>query len=346
LIGQRWEAGLRKSTLALAGVIAVAMGGCQQSPTTTKSNVMNDPKDAIKLADAARDSGDFAVAIKLYNRAIENHGDTYEARLGLGVALAGAGEADQAETELRTAARMEPSKIDPDLALGRLSVQRHHPQEALLAFDAALILAPDSVPAWNGKGIALDMLERHLEAQECYRNGLARAPKDRNLHDNYGLSLALSGNYDEAIKELTALAQEPGATARNRQNLALALGLKGDVADARTVARTDLDEVSVASNLRFYEAARQAPVPKQSAVLPVGPVSLVPAGTAQPAAATDTPIASDANAPQGPKPPGPLAPDAIAAQPLPAPAGDTVGGAPVTPAAPVASAPPVPLTPQ
>ncbi len=322
----------------------LALAGCATpNPDDKGKAALADPKQLLRLADASRESGDYAAAIRLYQKAIDQHGDGYEARMGLGSALAGAKNFDEAEEAFKTAGRMQPGRVEPNLAVGRLDLSRHRPAEALIALDAALILAPDIPAAWDDKGIALDMLERHEEAQQCYRNGLARAPNDRTILNNYGLSLALSGNYGESQKLLTELVQEPGATSRNRQNLALALGLQGDIADAKAVARTDLDEASVANNLRFYEAARQAPIPKQAAVLPVSPLPQAAAPDAP--AASPTPAETPAAAPAAP-----VDPAGIAAAPLPAPTGDTVGGAapvvqPVAQPVPAEAGPPVALSP-
>ena len=47
-----------------------------------------------------------------------------------------------------------------------------------------------------------------------------------------------------------------------RQNLALALGLKGQSAEAARVARGDLDEGAVRDNQRFYDLVRSVAKPK------------------------------------------------------------------------------------
>ena len=44
--------------------------------------------------------------------------------------------------------------------------------------------------------------------------------------------------------------------AKTRQNLALALGLAGRTAEAQQIARMDLDEQSVQSNLAYYATLR------------------------------------------------------------------------------------------
>jgi len=76
------------------------------------------------------------------------------------------------------------------------------------------------------------------------------------VRNNLGLSLALSGAYDDAVAQLSMLTLERGATPRMRQNLALALGLKGDATNAARILRADLGEDAISTNLQYYEAVR------------------------------------------------------------------------------------------
>jgi Flp pilus assembly protein TadD len=68
--------------------------------------------------------------------------------------------------------------------------------------------------------------------------------------------MALSGNFNGAIAVLRPAAAGPNATPRTRQNLALALGLAGRTEEAEEIARMDLDEQSVRSNLAYYAVLR------------------------------------------------------------------------------------------
>ena len=53
------------------------------------------------------------------------------------------------------------------------------------------------------------MLGRHAEAQAKYRQGIELAPDFLALRNNYGLSLAISGQPQEAIAQLAPLASQP-----------------------------------------------------------------------------------------------------------------------------------------
>ncbi len=77
-------------------------------------------------------------------------------------------------------------------------------------------------------GVADDFIGQHASAQDRYRQGLKLAPADRSISLDLALSLALSEKYNEAIAILKPIAQGPGATAQERQTLALIYGLQGD----------------------------------------------------------------------------------------------------------------------
>ena len=124
-----------------------------------------------------------------------------------------------------------------------------------------------------GLGVAYDMIGDAREAQVHYRMGLQLAPNNVTLLNNLGLSLALSGDLPGSIDLLLRVVASAAATARHRQNLALAYGLSGQIEQAAAVARQDLDEEAVANNLAYYAILRGAIAgwdlhPMESAALP------------------------------------------------------------------------------
>ena len=78
-------------------------------------------------------------------------------------------------------------------------------------FQSSVALRP-SPRAYNGLGVAYDMLGEPVNAQSAYRAGLGMDPADIGLTSNFGLSFALSGRYSEAIAMLERAATMPGAT--------------------------------------------------------------------------------------------------------------------------------------
>lgn len=69
-----------------------------------------------------------------------------------------------------------------------------------------------------------------------------------------GLALALAGDVPTALQYLTAAAQQRGADARVRQNLALTHGFAGNWTDARIIAAQDLPADQVDSRIQQWMA--------------------------------------------------------------------------------------------
>jgi Flp pilus assembly protein TadD len=108
----------------------------------------------------------------------------------------------------------------------------------------------------TARGIALDRLSRHAEAQENYRRGLALDPTNFALLSNLGLSLGLSGKPEEGIVILRELVRDGAATANTRGNLALVYGLAGRERDAAATLQGDMSAAQVQQNLAYYRELR------------------------------------------------------------------------------------------
>ena len=105
-------------------------------------------------------------------------------------------------------------------------------------------------------GVVEDAAGQHQQAQYHYREGLQRSPSDPSLIVDLALSLALSGNYTNAIATLQPIAMESSGTAQERQTLALIYGLQGNLGEAARLGRIDLDEAAVEHNLGYYQTLR------------------------------------------------------------------------------------------
>jgi Flp pilus assembly protein TadD len=104
--------------------------------------------------------------------------------------------------------------------------------------------------------VALDLQDRHDEAQAAYQAALARRPGMTAAQVNLGLSLALTGATDRALAILRPLATDPAADGRVRQNLAVALALAGDAAGAGKVLAAELPPEKIETALAGYAALK------------------------------------------------------------------------------------------
>jgi Flp pilus assembly protein TadD len=209
----------------------------------------------MRVGDSARAAGDSAAAIPFYRRAHALDFFNPDPLVRLGAALSDLGAYNEAVQAYRDALRADPVNTAALRGLGNALISLNQPQLAVEQFDAALRIEDDH-RNYNGIGVALDRIGDHKGAQAHYRVGLQTAPGNLTLLNNLGLSLALSGDDEEAIKTLERVARHPRATARHRQNLALAYGLAGRTSEAARIAQLDLDEADVRSNLAYYGLLR------------------------------------------------------------------------------------------
>jgi Flp pilus assembly protein TadD len=276
----------RSSSFARAASLSVAlcallMTGCtvggpqgngelagRQSKATAPGDVAT--LTVVTLAETARASGDPNSAVSFYRRAINLDPTLTKAYIGLGETLLAAGAINEAVTALREAHGMWPNNpvILRDLGLALVAVNQ--PAAAVEVLNQSIKIEP-SARAYGAAGIAQNLLGDSAAADQAFRQGLVLAPDDLDLQNNFGLSLALRGDYDAAIRTLRRVASDPKANARYRLNLALVLGLAGHNEDAAQIARIDLDERSVRSNVAYYALLRGlSPAARAAAILRPG----------------------------------------------------------------------------
>jgi Flp pilus assembly protein TadD len=211
---------------------------------------------ALRLARAARAVKDFPAAINLYKSVIAADPADTDTLVELGLTELEAGQIDDAIATFQTVPATSKSQFAAQLGLERVYLMQSQPARALEYANKAVALDARSPAALVGRGVSLDMLARHREAQAAYRSALAIAPNDLPARSNLALSLAMSGEFDEAIAIMVPIARAPSATPRLRQNLALIYGLKGDLNAARALSRVDLDAKSTDENLKFFAMVR------------------------------------------------------------------------------------------
>jgi Flp pilus assembly protein TadD len=239
-----------------AALVLSVSAGCGVLPNGPGGQETLESEALLHIATTAEQNGNYETAINVLRKGIAAHPGDLALQIELGQALYGAGDSGEAIKTFDAAIQAAPARPDAHILLGRLYLTQGKSADALTEFQAVLANDPRHINALNGKGIALDLLNRSGEAQECYRAVLTISPDDRAALNNLGLSLALSGHYDEAIKELSQLVLQPGSTARMRQNLSLAYGLKGDRSQSERIARVDLDEAAAKANLKYFDSVR------------------------------------------------------------------------------------------
>ncbi len=222
---------------------------------------------SVKQADEARKSGDLDTAIPLYGRALEARPNGVEAKLGLGQAYLTVGLSAEAAALFRDVLDRKASDQAARRGLALALISMGQPTLAEQQLEAALLADGRDYRTLNAYGVVLDMMGRHAEAQAKYRQGIELAPDYLPLRGNYGLSLAISGQPQDAIAQLAPLAASRAADGRVRQNLALAYAMNGDLESCLQISRKDLDEQSAQRQLSYFMQIRALPIEARSAEL-------------------------------------------------------------------------------
>lgn len=155
-------------------------------------------------------------------------------------ALLAGGKADAAVSFAETAVSLRPQVADYRIVLGQSYLKAGRFTSARDAFGDALTLSPD-----NGKAaLNLSLAQIATGDWDGARKTLAAhaetiAPSDR------GLAMALAGDPSGAIEVLVGAVRAPGADAKVRQNLALALALAGRWQEARAMIALDVAPAEV-----------------------------------------------------------------------------------------------------
>ena len=229
----------RPARLALAA--GLLLSAC--APAAHTDGVSGGGGDTmLRIGDAARDAGDISAAIPIYRRAHMLVPLELEPLLRLANTLSHVGAHREAGNAWKRALLIDPRSFDARLGYGETLAALDQPVLALEQFRLAAELG-SSADMFNGMGVAYDLLGDATAAQVAYREGLSGA-RSLKLLNNLGLSLALSGDYDEAIAILEEANGFPNAGARHRTNLALAYALSGQAGRARAIMAMDTDEVS------------------------------------------------------------------------------------------------------
>lgn len=137
---------------------------------------------------------------------------------------------------------------------GYALLAKEQAEGALPLFGQAIEADDRNVRAYQGKGIALNKLGRHEEAEDAYKKALDISPGAVNVTNNLAMSKILSGQYQAALDLLMPLAKGGNATVGG--NIALAQCMLGKRDEARQGYSKTLPPAQVEENLRFCNKVR------------------------------------------------------------------------------------------
>lgn len=146
------------------------------------------------------------------------------------------------------------------VAIGRILLRQEDAEGAAAAFAQAAAIAPRSVAALAGLGLAHDLRRDRAAAQEAYRRALAVMPANWPVRSNLAVSLVASGRHGEAQAALADAEWSAEAPTYARHNLAMAFAAEGQAERAVRVLRAEMGPVeaqALAEDLGAFARALQ-----------------------------------------------------------------------------------------
>lgn len=244
----------RVSAIGLTIGLALALSGCGGNATKTGNTQSYDT--IMHIADATRGAGDANGSIALYRKAGEVAPNRPEPQLALGRIFLDFGRPGDAVEAYRLAVKLSDNSVEALRGLANAYLAARRPELAAEPLAEASEKNPHDANLLQALGVAADLSGDHRKAQDNYRRAIAAEPMSDGAANDLALSLALSGDYSQAIAILGPLANGLRSTPRERQTLSLIYGLSGDRDQAARYARMDLSEAAVGQNLAYFDSLR------------------------------------------------------------------------------------------
>lgn len=193
-------------------VLAIASWtGATAAFLATRGRLPGLTQSALVEAESALSKGDAQKAIREYRQAAAVNAGDFQLLLGVGEGLARAGDMQGAMDTLAKARALRPHSTELQASLGWALLWRRRFDEALAQFDQVLRRDPSSARAYAGVGEVWLEQDRYPEAQAALLKAIAIDPTDPTVHNNLGITYALSGQPDKAVEHFSIAARlSPG----------------------------------------------------------------------------------------------------------------------------------------
>lgn len=116
--------------------------------------------------------------------------------------LFAAGSYDQASRLLEDSLKQQPKDADIHLLLGQTYALEGRRTDAIQQFTRTLELRPDSAPAYNALGTALNRFAEFDQARKAFEQAIALDPQLPDAHINLAMSLAQTGDMTGTAQHL------------------------------------------------------------------------------------------------------------------------------------------------
>lgn len=210
-----------------------------------------------RVAGTMAGAGDCQTALKFYGQILEKDPKNTSARFGAADCQARLGDMAGAVRLYEGLLSDDPKNPIYLEALGKAYLYHGDGMRCSGPFESAAALNGDHSSVLNGLAVCYDLQGHHEKAQDYYKKALTLEPDHLGIQSNLALSYLLTTNKQLGLEMLEKLASSPTATPRDRQNLAFAVGIDGNMERASELYSYDLKPGEIRQNLAYlYQMQR------------------------------------------------------------------------------------------
>jgi Flp pilus assembly protein TadD len=244
----------RTRTLCVLGTVitGVLLSGCSAGlQENALLSSMSASKPSETAEPAATPKGDLEKATAYWAKEFGSNPRNIDAGVNYAKNLKAMGEKDRAIAVLQQASMYNSDHKGLASEYGRLALESDQAQLA----EKLLARAEDPLkPDWkiiSAQGAAIAKQGRHRDAIPLFERALSLSADNPSILNNLGMAQAMNGDAAKAEVTLRKASEQPGASPRVRQNLALVLGLQGKFDEAKQIAGADLSPEKAAASVAY-----------------------------------------------------------------------------------------------
>jgi Flp pilus assembly protein TadD len=235
-------------TLMLAATALTLLAGpafAQQAPASAETRAGYERMDPLSRS-------------LFWSQEFEKNPADPQAAAALPRALRELGRHQEAAEAAERALVVQPDNVDALLEAGRAHIARGQAFYGIAHLERAAQLAPRDWRPLSLLGVAYEQVRRPEDAADIWAKGLALSPENPAILANMAMGPLTAGDLDTAESLLRRAVSHPEAGLQVRQNLALVLGLKGDMAEAERMLRRDLPPEAADASLAWLRQRSSA----------------------------------------------------------------------------------------
>jgi len=161
---------------------------------------------------------------------------------------------DQAAEMAGKVLLVQLANVEAMLEVGRAHIARGQAFYGIAALEQARVSRPGDWQVWSLLGTAYEQVRRPDDSRAAWAQALAISPENPAVLTNMAISAMTRGDIGTAEPLLRRAVAQPGASLKVRLNLAMVLGLTGNMAEAEQILRRDLPPEAADRNLSWLRA--------------------------------------------------------------------------------------------